>query len=70
MVAHEESWTIFPEICTSLPCNQTCEAMVVCEMCLRCMTQNRKHELHLAYREAKNKGAMKRVFPAPAVSFK
>jgi hypothetical protein len=68
MVAHEESWTVMPEVCTNKPCNETCEVDEVCELCLKCMTNNQKHDLHLAYREAKNRGAMKRVFPAPKVS--
>ena len=70
MVAHEESWTILPETCINKPCNETCTDSEICKLCLRCMNNNQKHELHLAYREAKNRGAMKRVFPAPEVRLK
>ncbi|KAG5668597.1 hypothetical protein PVAND_016533 [Polypedilum vanderplanki] len=66
MICHDETLTVLPEICINSPCNDTCSDKNLCSLCFNCMTNNQKHELHLAYRETKNKGTMKRVFPAPA----
>lgn len=69
MVCHEESWTVLPETCVTLPCNTTCDDHELCGLCKQCMTNNQQHELHLAYREIKNKGAMKLIFPPSKVNF-
>lgn len=68
MICHEESLTVKPETCINRPCNETCEPQE-CELCWDCLKRNEKHDMHLAYREAKHRGAMKRVFPPPKVCF-
>lgn len=68
MNGHLESITVRPEVCVNSPCNETCEP-IECELCWQCLSQNEKHDLHLAYREIKHRGAMKKVFPPSNVSF-
>lgn len=68
MNGHEESITVRPEECVNRPCNETCDA-VECELCWQCLDNNEKHDLHLAYREIKHRGSMRRVFPPSRVSF-
>lgn len=66
MIGHEESFTVKAEVCVNLPCNETCDSRE-CDLCWDCLSKNQKHDQHLAYREAKHCGAMKRVFPPPKV---
>ena len=66
MIGHEESVTVRPEKCVNAPCNESCEAPE-CNLCWSCLGRNQKHDLHLAYRENKHRGAMKRVFPPSKV---
>jgi hypothetical protein len=69
MICHEESWTVLPEMCVMSKCSKDCDAYDICSLCKQCMTNNQRYELHMAYREAKNRGSMKRVFPPPMVKF-
>lgn len=69
MMGHEESLTVLPETCVNSPCNGTCEAPE-CKLCWHCQGRNQRHDLHVAYRENKHRGAMKRVFPPSKVCFK
>lgn len=62
MVCHKESLTTNPRVCIDTPCRENCDAKE-CDLCWNCLSQNQRFDLHLAYRETKNKGAMKRVFP-------
>jgi hypothetical protein len=68
MNGHLDSITVRPEACVTSPCNKTCEP-IECELCWQCLTQNERHDHHVAYREIKHRGAMKKVFPPSNVSF-
>lgn len=66
MICHEESLTVMPETCINKPCNETCDS-AECQWCWNCLSKNQRHDQHLAYREAKHRGSMKRVFPPAKV---
>ncbi|CRK96757.1 CLUMA_CG009979, isoform A [Clunio marinus] len=66
MICHRDSITVRPETCVNKPCNETCDPEE-CDLCWDCLSNNQRHDLHLAYREAKHRGTMKRIFPPPKV---
>lgn len=66
MICHPESITVMPEICANKPCSDSCD-LDMCKMCWECLNLDEKYELQVAYREHRNRGAMRRVIPAPLV---
>jgi hypothetical protein len=67
MVCYDDGLTIRPEICVNRPCNETCTDKI-CEQCWNCLNRNERYERHVAYREAKNRGAFRRTFPPSMVT--
>lgn len=66
MICHPESITVLPEMCGNEPCSVSCD-LEMCKMCWQCKNLDEKYELQMAYREHRNRGAMRRVIPASLV---
>lgn len=66
MVAHVNSLTVLPEICTKPECS-TC-SQPKCELCKDCWPMGFEWDLKMAYVEHMNRGDMKRVVPPSNVT--
>jgi hypothetical protein len=66
MAMSHGSVEVMPEVCTTMPCNETCAPQ--CELCKKCLTNNQLEDLELAFLETMNMGEFKRIFPLPNVS--
>lgn len=65
MISSTKDITVEPLACMSTQCvNSGCNTASVCDLCLKCLNNEKISDLHRAYREHMQRGEMKRLFPA------
>lgn len=62
MISSKKEISVLPEICSSSPCKDDCSTFA-CDLCVKCMHEDKLFNAHRAYREHIRRGEMKRVFP-------
>ncbi|CAO1339005.1 unnamed protein product [Diamesa hyperborea] len=65
MISSTKDITVEPMACMSAKCiNSECNTSSDCDLCLKCLNNEKISDLHRAYREHMQRGEMKRLFPA------